>query len=777
RSTPIVLNGKLYTIVRDQPATENEGEKIVCVDAATGEPVWEYRTNMYLSDVPDTRLGWSNAAGDPESGHVYFQSACGYFACLEGDTGKLVWDRSMHEEFGLLTTYGGRTNTPLVFENLVICSGVVIGWGDMRVPAHRFLAFDKATGDVVWFAGTSLNPYDTTYSTPTIKVVDGQAMMIFGSGDGDVWALQPRTGKQIWSFPFSRRGLNVSPLVVGNRVFAGHSEENVEGNRMGALVALQANASGSQAGKELWQVEELMVGKSSPVLIDDRLYAIDDRAKLFVLDAETGKQLSRTPLGTVQRSSPLYADGKIYVCTNDGRWYILEPDGDKVKKLQYMRLDRGEASDGSPIVSHGRIYIPTSSAMYCIGKDGVEPSADPIPEAEVETPVSDDDKVAQVQIVPCEVLLAPGGRQQFTAKLFNDRGQSLGEREVDFQFAVDGPGEISEDGVYVAPSVPQNAAVTVNCQVGEIAGRARVRIIPELPWSFDFESGLVPVTWVGMRNRCIVGSSEVLDSLAEKSRDARKLYLFLKASWTNAQYAGASPPALKFISGAPRDPWASMLDFMEQSAAVRDLASAKGYFEPLLEHLVAEKVVKSWTWQESPLGLTVERGERDLDGHGVMVKLEKIPVPGRITKLGTRSQGWCGPVTLSSYTAQADFRAHEDGGKLPDMGLINQRYTLTLLGASQELQLGSWVTHDKRTQATLSLPWQAGKWYTMKMTTQLSDGKAHVRGKIWLRDEAEPNDWTIEIHDASPNKQGSPGFFGNAKDTEFYIDNYSVVSN
>src|SRR5262245_22639669 len=32
RSTPIVMHGKLYALVRDKPGTENEGEKVVCVD-------------------------------------------------------------------------------------------------------------------------------------------------------------------------------------------------------------------------------------------------------------------------------------------------------------------------------------------------------------------------------------------------------------------------------------------------------------------------------------------------------------------------------------------------------------------------------------------------------------------------------------------------------------------------------------------------------------------------------------------------------------------------
>ena len=62
RSTPIVMRGKLYVLVRDKPGTENEGEKVVCVDAATGEQMWEHRFNVYLTDVPDTRVGWSTSS-------------------------------------------------------------------------------------------------------------------------------------------------------------------------------------------------------------------------------------------------------------------------------------------------------------------------------------------------------------------------------------------------------------------------------------------------------------------------------------------------------------------------------------------------------------------------------------------------------------------------------------------------------------------------------------------------------------------------------------------
>ena len=80
RSTPIVLRGKLYTICRDKPETTQEGEKIVCADAVTGEIKWEAINNIFLSDAPAERVGWASVTGDPKTGHIYSQGICGYLS-------------------------------------------------------------------------------------------------------------------------------------------------------------------------------------------------------------------------------------------------------------------------------------------------------------------------------------------------------------------------------------------------------------------------------------------------------------------------------------------------------------------------------------------------------------------------------------------------------------------------------------------------------------------------------------------------------------------------
>jgi len=502
-STPIVLRGKLYTIVRSDPGTSSEGEKVVCADAATGKKIWENKFNVYLSDVPAERIGWSSCVGDPTTGHIYAMGVCNFFQCLDGETGKTLWSHSLNEEFGMLNTYGGRTNIPVLFEDTVIISGVIIGWGDMARPAQRFLAFNKKTGETVWFNGTRPLPEDTTYSTPVISVLHGQAAMVFGSSDGAVHAWQPRTGKPIWSFQVSRRGLNTSPVVDGDKVYVAHAEENLDNSTMGAIIGIDGSKTGdiTKTG-ELWRSPG-MVGKSSPLLVDGRLYSFDDGAKLFINDAATGKPVGKPVkmIGTIMRSSPVYADGKIYACTTSA-WHVFTITKDGVKLSHKLRLSEEDEVTGSPIVSHGKIYLPTGAQMYCLGKADAKTGSTPQPKPPTETPRGAADAPALVQVVPAEVLIKPGTLQQFTVRLFNARGQFLQNGQANFTLT--GPGEIGKEGKFLAASAPAHTATILTAKVGDLQAQARIRVVPELPWKFDFTDGEVPITWVGARYRHVV---------------------------------------------------------------------------------------------------------------------------------------------------------------------------------------------------------------------------------------------------------------------------------
>lgn len=509
RSTPIVMRGKLYTISRKDPFTPKEAEEIICLDAATGEKKWGNVVNIYLTDVPDTRIGWSSVCGDPATGRIYALAGCGYFQCIDGETGKTIWSHSMSEEYGLLSTYGGRTNFPVVFEDLVIISGVMIGWGEHAKPNHRYIAFDKNSGKVVWFNATKPLPDETTYCSPIVTNVNGTAMMIVGGGDGFLYGFQPRTGEVIWKYKLSARFINMTPLVAGDTVYAGQSEENPGDNSFGMFAAVAATGRGDVSQSlTKWRARGATVGRASPLLIDNKIVTIDDAAGLTVYDANTGKVLDSQKIGTMQRVSPLFVDGRIYTCDVNGKWttFKITPAG-KIEIVQKMLLNRlvgGSPAEvhASPIVSHGRMYVQTTEWLYCIGNKGTTPSADPIPAQPTENPIGDDVEPAVIRVVPAESLVRPGEKVAFETRVYNSRGQILEKRPV--TYAATKGGSIDNGGAFVASSENKQQGVIVNATLGGLKAEARVRVVPDLPWSFDFTSNEIPITWIGMRYRHVV---------------------------------------------------------------------------------------------------------------------------------------------------------------------------------------------------------------------------------------------------------------------------------
>jgi len=179
------------------------------------------------------------------------------------------------------------------------------------------------------------------------------------------------------------------------------------------------------------------------------------------------------------------------------------------------------------------------------------------------------------------------------------------------------------------------------------------------------------------------------------------------------------------------------------------------------------------TW----IGIRYRHAIRDLDGRKVLVKSNVIPK-------GTRSQGWMGQDELHDYTIQADIRGAtlaraDPTAGMPDIGVINSRYTLSLLGASQELQIRYWPPQIA-TQFSLTKPlaWKPDVWYRMKFRVSIDDGKAMLQGKVWPRDDKEPGEWTVEVTDDLPNTQGSPGLASDTSNKgEAFYDNIEVYPN
>jgi outer membrane protein assembly factor BamB len=675
RSAPLVLNDRVYMISRVGDG-ETRQERVVALDLDTGRMVWEHRFNAFLTDVVYHRLGWANLAADPETGNIYAHGVQGLMFCFDKD-GKILWQRSLTEELGRISGYGGRTYSPIIEGGQVIISSLTSGWGAYGPGAHRFFGMDKRTGEILWINAAGETPLDTGYSVPVTTTLDGARIMFTGLADGSIAALRPYTGETVWRVPLSRRGMMSSVVYANERVYALHGDANLDTNVMGRLICLDA-----RAGRELWRVDGLTGQYTTPALHDELLFVADSAANLHGVDTKSGEVLWTFNYGNEAKGSPVYADGKIYIGDVPGGWRILEVTRGGCKLLSEQPfLDASGVPDevyATAAVAHGRVIMSTLNETFCIS---TKPRAYRSPATKAAFGPSGpltSGKTVRLQVEPAEVVLAPGQRVRFTAQGFDAKGLPTGTVAAGYSSAgLDG--EMVADGTFTAQGTRIKAG-QVEAKAGTLSATARVRVVPPLPYHEDFE-GLEP---------------------------------------------GQAPP---------------------------------GWITSRVKSQVAE-----------------------YEGQKVLRKLAERPSPPF-----ARLRCYIMPPIPTGYTVRSDILGIPKKNRfLPDMGLINSGYLLILTGTSERsrlLRLVSW-SPVPRIIREIPYPWEGDKWYATKLSVDLQNGRGLVRAKVWLRDEPEPDDWTLTMDDPCPNQGGSPGLYAysvaitsKSKGTEVLFDNVAITPN
>jgi outer membrane protein assembly factor BamB len=543
RSTPLVMGGRVFIINNDGQGP-TEGERVMALDAKTGKVQWEHKFNVFHADIVSSRVGWTNLAGDPETQSVYAHGVQGLLMCLDASSGKVKWEHSLTEEYGRVSGYGGRVVSPVLDGDLVIVGVANASWGDQARSSNRFVAFDKRSGAVVWWSTpVEAQTSATYYASAFVTTINGQRLLIAGTNVGELVALQVHTGKKVWGFQVAGKSLNTAPLVDGNLVYATQGEENpgdadAAGMR-GRVVCLDAGTVVNGQPKLVWEHYGVRSGLASSLLHDGKLYVPDDGGMLYCFDAKTGKQLWRFKYGLVARGAPVWADGKIYIPEVNAKFHILKPEETRCRSLytQFFPSKEGPGLvevNGNPAVADGRIFFATRDEIYCIGKKDWKPAAHAESTAahsgSFASPAGGGEP-AQAQVIPGDIVLAPGASTTFKVRLFDKNGNLIKESAAEWSLPLPPKtptgaqppalqGEIKDGKLTVSKTLPGQQGY-VDAKVGNLNAQARVRVAPQLPYTMDFEkvpAGGLPGGWVNAQGKFAVAEHQggkVLKKLAE----------------------------------------------------------------------------------------------------------------------------------------------------------------------------------------------------------------------------------------------------------------------
>jgi len=297
---------------------------------------WKFRTDGAVISSPAVA-----------NGTVYVGSSDHNLYAVDLEAGTLKWK---------FKTEGRVTSSPAVSGELVYFESY----------DGNFYAVDVANGQLKWkfqtagerrFAGKHLHgaspvaetmpdPFDFYLSSPVVW----NGAVYFGSGDGNIYALDAPSGQLKWKFQTSDV-VHASPAISGGTLFIGSWDSY--------FYALDA-----ATGKEKWRFKtgedadiHNQVGiQSSAAVADSVVYFGCRDSNFYAVDANTGQQKwAFNNKGSWVIASPAVQDGKVYFATSDsGMFYELDAkSGTAIFSLNF----KGWPMFSSPAIAGQTLYI------------------------------------------------------------------------------------------------------------------------------------------------------------------------------------------------------------------------------------------------------------------------------------------------------------------------------------------------------------------------------------------------------------------------------------
>lgn len=303
----------LFTMYR-----EDDREVVISMHAVTGHTRWEHRYPAPLNEHMDYGTWLRQGGAGPYSTPMlvdrtlYAVGTTGMFHALDADTGAVRWSHNLDEEFAM-TGYRGYAPSPIEYEGNIL---LPIGG-----PGQGVVAFDKATGEVVW----KNQDFLLAPASPILIDVDGQDQLVVFSRTA-VYGLTPRGGDLIWSAPHpTNYGLNISTPVWGpnNLLYVSAAYDG------GARVVRLSRSAESTRAETVWTSNRMRLHFGNAIRIGDVIFGTSGDfgpAFLSAVDIRTGEELWRER--TFSRSQMVYADGKLVLVEEGGDLAIVSVDSE-----------------------------------------------------------------------------------------------------------------------------------------------------------------------------------------------------------------------------------------------------------------------------------------------------------------------------------------------------------------------------------------------------------------------------------------------------------------
>jgi outer membrane protein assembly factor BamB len=316
---------------------------VICFNAADGKKRWErqfWATGRTMCHEK-TSVAAPTPASDGERLFAIFSS--NDLICLDLD-GNLLWLR------GLTRDYPNASNSLGMSSSLAVADGVVIAM--LENDSESFTAgLDAKTGVNRWKLD---RPKTANWTSPALLPSAGQPTQVLLQSSKGIVAVEAASGRIVWQYTDGASTIPSSTVSDGVLYVPSHG-----------ITALQPTPGG-ETPKQLWRSAQLRPATSSPVVLNQRVFTLNEAGVLACGNATNGNRLWQLRLKGPFSATPVAAGALLYCVNEKGLLQVVDtaaPEGAVTSEL-----DLGKTILSTPSIAHGAIYVRSDGKLWKLGK-------------------------------------------------------------------------------------------------------------------------------------------------------------------------------------------------------------------------------------------------------------------------------------------------------------------------------------------------------------------------------------------------------------------------
>ncbi len=340
-SSPIIVGDRVF--VTSSSGAKQDRLRVLCFNLSDGSLRWERQFWATGRTMTHEKISGATPTPASDGQRVYALFSSNDCFALDFD-GNLIWFR------GLGRDYPNANNSLGMASSLAVADGTLIA--QVESESESFTAgLDPTTGVNTWRIE---RPRKSNWTSPVVfKGPDGKALVLLQSNAG-LAAVDAGTGKEVWNYN-DKASTVPSTTASQGRLFVPSQ----------GLTALEPVPGGPP--KQLWRSAQLRPGTPSPVVLGDRVFALNDGGILSCGDTADGKRLWQLRLKGPFSATPVVAGGLLYCVNENGLVQVVDPT--KPEGEVVSELDLGQTVIGTPSIAANSLFIRSDGKLWRIGRN------------------------------------------------------------------------------------------------------------------------------------------------------------------------------------------------------------------------------------------------------------------------------------------------------------------------------------------------------------------------------------------------------------------------